>query len=312
MSKALPVLAKYIYAQDLDTLEDATWALSYLSDGARDHIQAVIKSGVCRRLVDLLGHNSTSVQIPALRCIGNIATGGNRQTQVVIASGALPFLIPIFRSHEEDLREGACWTLSNILAGTPTQIQAVMDAELWPELVRTLATAEPSTRCKACCAVSNATFAASADQVKYMVEKQDTLVPLCSMLKMLDNQVVKATLEAIENILKAGELEMNQRGLGANPYAVIVEEVGGMHPIHNLQRHDNTEIQKIAYRIMETYFADEDKDGIEEMENFSVNLGVVDAVFFSDSFVWAVANELFACKRVQIDASTWSGARLSW
>jgi len=275
-----------IYAPDLDlnTLVNATWALSYLSDGADDHIQAVLEAGVCRRLVELLSHNSTSVQIPALRCIGNIVTGDDLQTQVVIASGALPFLIPIFRSHEEGLRKGACWTLSNILARTPKQIQAVMDAELWPELVRTLATAEPSTGCEACWAVSNAISAASADQVKFMVEKHDTLGTLCSMLNMLDNQLIEATLVAIESVLKLGELEMNQRSLGANAYTVIVEEVGGMLSIHNLQRHDNTEIQTIAYRIMETYFADEDKDGIEETENFSVSLGVVDTFVLTALF----------------------------
>jgi len=312
VSKALPVLAKNIYAQDLDTLVDATWALSYLSDGANDHIQAVIEAGVCRRLVDLLSHTSTSVQTPALRCIGNIVTGDDLQTQVVIASGALPFLIPIFRSHKEGLRKEACWTLSNILAGTPKQIQAVMDAELWPELVRTLATAEPRTRREACWAVSNATSAASADQVKYMVE-HDTLGPLCSMLEMLDNRVIKVTLEAIENVLKAGELEKNLKpDLGANPYAIIVEEVGGMVSIHNLQRHDNTEIYKIAYRIMETYFADEDDDGIEETDNFSVRLGVSACRWriFSDCF-GQLQPSFAPANGFNFDASAWSGARLS-
>ncbi|KAG8862527.1 Importin alpha subunit (Karyopherin alpha subunit) (Serine-rich RNA polymerase I suppressor protein) [Serendipita sp. 405] len=46
----------------------------------------------------------------------------------------------------------------------------------------------------------------------------------------------------------------------ANPYATIVEEVGGMVAIHNLQTHDNNEIYTISYRIMETYFADEEDD----------------------------------------------------
>jgi len=271
VSKALPVLAKNIYAQDLDTLEDATWALSYLSE-SKDHIQAVIDAGVCRRLVDLLSHNSTLVQAPALRCIRDIAKGGDLQIQVVIASGALPCLIPIFRSHNEGLRKNACCTLNNILAGTPQQIQAVMDAELWPELVRTLATAEPRTLREACRAVSNATSAASADQVKYMVE-HDTLGILCSLLEILDNQMIKFALEAIEDILNVGEPEMDQQqGVGANPYAVIVEEVGGMLSIQNLQRNDDTEIHEAAYRIMETFFADEDEDGIEEAENFSVRL----------------------------------------
>ncbi|CAJ0760128.1 18039_t:CDS:2, partial [Entrophospora sp. SA101] len=69
---ALPVLAKLIYSVDDEVLIDACWAISYLSDGSNEKIQAVIESGVCRRLVELLMHSSTSVQTPALRSVGNI------------------------------------------------------------------------------------------------------------------------------------------------------------------------------------------------------------------------------------------------
>lgn len=54
ISPALPVLAKLIYSMDEEVLTDACWAISYLSDGANEKIQAVIESGVCRRLVELL------------------------------------------------------------------------------------------------------------------------------------------------------------------------------------------------------------------------------------------------------------------
>ncbi len=54
ISPALPVLAKLIYATDEEILTDACWALSYMSDGANEKIQAVIESGVCLRLVELL------------------------------------------------------------------------------------------------------------------------------------------------------------------------------------------------------------------------------------------------------------------
>lgn len=54
ISPALTVLTKLIYSLDDEVLIDACWALSYLSDGTNDKIQAVIESGVCRRLVDLL------------------------------------------------------------------------------------------------------------------------------------------------------------------------------------------------------------------------------------------------------------------
>lgn len=66
-------------------LTDACWALSYLSDGQNDKIQAVIEAGVCQRLVELLIHTSPAVQTPALRTVGNIVTGDDLQTQVRMA-----------------------------------------------------------------------------------------------------------------------------------------------------------------------------------------------------------------------------------
>lgn len=54
ISPALSVLTKLIYSLDDEVLIDACWAISYLSDGSSDKIQAVIESGVVRRLVDLL------------------------------------------------------------------------------------------------------------------------------------------------------------------------------------------------------------------------------------------------------------------
>ncbi|KZS96185.1 ARM repeat-containing protein [Sistotremastrum niveocremeum HHB9708] len=261
ISPALTVLTKLIYSLDDEVLIDACWAISYLSDGSNDKIQAVIESGVCRRLVDLLMHNSTSVQTPALRSVGNIVTGDDLQTQVVIAAGALPALLSLLSSPKEGIRKEACWTISNITAGSPHQIQAIIDANIIPPLINILQNADFKTKKEACWALSNATSGGLQEpsQIRYLVS-QGCIKPLCDLLNMMDNKIIQVALDGLDNILKIGEMDKAAAGPGAvNQYALYVEEAGGMVTIHNLQQHDNLEIYKKAYNIMDKYFPDEEE-----------------------------------------------------
>ena len=246
---------------DDEILIDACWAISYLSDGSNDKIQAVIESGVCRRLVDLLMHPSTSVQTPALRSVGNIVTGDDLQTQVVIASGALPALLSLLSSPKEGIRKEACWTISNITAGSPPQIQAVIDANIIPPLINILSNADFKTRKEACWAISNATSGGLQEpsQIRYLVS-QGCIKPLCDLLTMMDNKIIQVALDGLDNILKVGEMDKTAAGQGAvNQFAIYVEEAGGMITIHNLQSHDNGDIYKKAYNIMDKYFPDDEE-----------------------------------------------------
>ncbi|TRM60263.1 armadillo-type protein [Schizophyllum amplum] len=250
ISPALTVLTKLIYSLDDEILIDACWAISYLSDGSNDKIQAVIESGVCRRLVDLLMHSSTSVQTPALRSVGNIVTGDDLQTQVVIASGALPALLALLGVL--DHLEHHC--------GSPPQIQAVIDANIIPPLINILSNADFKTRKEACWAISNATSGGLQEpsQIRYLVQ-QGCIKPLCDLLTMMDNKIIQVALDGLDNILKVGEMDRVAGGPGAvNQYALYVEEAGGMVTIHNLQQHDNLDIYKKAFNIMDKYFPDEE------------------------------------------------------
>ncbi|KAJ5423481.1 Karyopherin alpha subunit [Penicillium cf. griseofulvum] len=251
IAPALPVLAKLIYMLDDEVLIDACWAISYLSDGANDKIQAVIEAGIPRRLVELLMHASTSVQTPALRSVGNIVTGDDVQTQVIINCGSLPALLSLLSSTKDGIRKEACWTISNVTAGNSSQIQA--------------------TRKEACWAISNATSGGlqKPDQIRYLVS-QGCIKPLCDLLACPDNKIIQVALDGLENILKVGDMdkEAGQPGEArVNRYALFIEEAGGMEKIHDCQNNANEEIYMKAYNIIEKYFSDEDEAGgdIEEL-----------------------------------------------
>ena len=273
VAPALPTLTKLVYAMDDEILIDACWAISYLSDGANEKIQAVIESGVCRRLVDLLMHPSAAVQTPALRSVGNIVTGDDMQTQVIVASGALTPLLALLSSPKDGIKKEACWTISNITAGSPSQVQAVIDANIIPPLVHILSHADFKTKKEACWAISNATSGGlqQPQQVRYLVS-QGCIKPLCDLLKCMDNKIIQVALDGLENILKIGEQDKEALGPGAtNQYAMYIEECGGMVAIHALQNHENFDIYKKCFYIMDKYFPDDEEDQDTGIEAPQVN-----------------------------------------
>lgn len=257
----VPMVAQLVRMDDTEVLTDSCWALSYISDDngpTNRKIQSVIDAGVCNRLVQCLSHHTTSVQVPALRCVGNIVTGDDCQTQAVLAADPLPALLGLMSHRKKSIRKEACWTVSNVTAGNSEQIQLVLNANIIPPLVNLLRDSEFDIQKEAAWAISNATSGGTPEQIKFLVHA-NAIPALCDLFTCSNARVVMVALEGIENILNVGKAQA-EKGNGVNRFAELVEECSGLDNLEDLQRHENEEIYNRCVKILRDFFDSEEED----------------------------------------------------
>jgi len=268
---ALPTLSQLIQSTDVEVLTDACWAFSYITDGQNDRIEAVIKAGVCQRLVELLGHASHLVQTPALRALGNIVTGDDAQTQAVVSCGVLPHFLQLLSHQKKNIKKETCWAISNITAGNQSQIQDVINNGLIPPVIHLLKTADFDIKKEAAWVISNATAGTVPQQIEYLVQC-DCIKPLVDLLGQPDVKMIGVALDALENMLRVGFNQQQQKGLPENPIATLVEQAEGLSKIEALQEDPNEEVYSKSMKILEGFFPlEEDSNLLEDAGNSIMN-----------------------------------------
>uniref|UniRef100_A0A0D9V0K6 Importin subunit alpha n=1 Tax=Leersia perrieri TaxID=77586 RepID=A0A0D9V0K6_9ORYZ len=304
---ALSALRQLILYQDEKIIMDSCWALSYLSDGSTDNIQAVVETGVCPRLVELLNHSSSKVLIPALRTVGNIVTGSDTQTQCILDHQALPCLLNLLTTtQKKSIKKEACWTISNIMAGTKEQLQAVINANIIGTLLHLMEKAEFDVKKEAAWAISNATAGGTPDQTEYLVRK-GCIKPLCDLLNHSDSQTVSICLDGLDNILRVGKLKKMMGACNMNLFAQMVDEADGLDKIEDLQNHENVDIYDKAQKVLESYWMeDDDQQPLQPL----IDNSSLDGSFFGREIkipIWMVK----ICRSCLVQGFSESGVNLS-
>jgi importin subunit alpha-1 len=260
----VPVLARIVeLCTDEECVVDATWALSYVSDGENERVDMVVNCGACASLVRTLQQRSERCIPPTLRTLGNIVTGSDRHTQAALDAGLLRELVKLLKNVKASVRKEAAWALSNITAGTKEQIAAFLLAPGLPEaIVEAVARDEWAVRKEATWALCHVLTTGAPEHVAALVERHDAFRPLCDLLACSDAKIISLVLDALDAALK----------LDPDRYGLMVEECDGLDAIEALQSHASENIYRKALHLCSAYFRGEEEEEEEEDQNIAPNV----------------------------------------
>mmetsp|Transcript_8324 Transcript_8324/g.18128 ORF Transcript_8324/g.18128 Transcript_8324/m.18128 type:complete len:540 (+) Transcript_8324:113-1732(+) len=272
---AIPSIVRLLDIDDEELLADACWALSYLTDTNNDSISMVVAAGAISPLMRRLGCGIEKVTTPAMRALCNVLTGSDEDTQAVIDAGFLQAVPYALQSTRVRTRKEGCWALSNVAAGTAAQVEALMSTDGLVRLVlERLGLDEFEVKKEALYVAANVLHVFQASPTVHNASRATVLVnngliaPLLAMLDVNDSAVIKLALDAVANLLAAGDALATQPKCGStNPFLHAFDEAGGIDKLEGLQEHSNTEVYDKAVAILEKHFGEEDG----EDENLAPN-----------------------------------------
>lgn len=243
----VPVLAYMLdHYEDDNIMIDVVWTTSYITDHGNASIQLVIESGIVAKIIPILNNEETKLLTPALRVVGNIATGTDDQTQAILDMGVLAYLPKLLQHKKERVKREALWLLSNITAGRENQIQELVEFDIIPMVISNFSRGAYILQKEAAWVISNMCFNGTPDQIRYLVSK-NVIESICKLLAIKDVQIIRILLEALIKIFKC--FEPNHQAI-----AYEVEKHNGLDLIEELQQHENEDIYKFTYEIIDKYF----------------------------------------------------------
>jgi len=245
IAAAVPMLAQLTNSGDSAILIESLWALSYLTDADDDRIACIVSAGFLPRAVALMTHSNLSVQVPAVRLVGNVVSAHDKLTQQAIDAGAVIALRRVLDSPSKALRKESCYAISNLAAGSSEQIQHLLQLDFVPLMQELLRDGQMVVRREAAWVLSNlASGSTNAQQKKYLAS--------CGLHKDMcttiadEVQPAKLYKNALEGLLAMLTF--------CHALRADVFECGGVDRLGDLQQHSDHAVYDAAVRILEEFF----------------------------------------------------------
>ncbi|CAD6190917.1 unnamed protein product [Caenorhabditis auriculariae] len=250
-------LAQLVKHEDKQVRQDSCWAVAYMTDGPDQQIELCISSGTINTVVEFL-RDADQLVAPALRTLGNVATGCDKLTQEIIDRGVLPEIVSLLkRTSSTSIVKECCWLISNVIAGTQGQIQAVIDSGLLGFVIGVLKKGDFKSQIEASWALSNLTQGGTSKQIYAMVEEKGVEVLSICLGQNATADMQNNCLEALYSCLTTVSTHYPEK---LDLVRDSIEANGGLDALEKLQGAEVQEIYTHAYKIISEFFSDDELD----------------------------------------------------
>ncbi|XP_036356140.1 importin subunit alpha-3-like [Octopus sinensis] len=246
--RVLPYVRGMLCSNDILTIVDGLWALTYASDASEEYIPIIINIPILKNIFCM---DLNEFYPPLIRIFGNISSHKDHSyTQAILDNGMLPLLIPLINSPTVNFRKETIWFMSNLAAGTQSQIQSFIDAQILPLIFSRLITDKTVVKTEACWVFRNILSGGTVDHMTYVLKMDDFVPQLCQLLLIGDFALQVDILKCIYAMMCAA----HKTGL-FEQVAIEVETCDGLTLIEDLQYSDSIRVANFAAAIIKKHFS---------------------------------------------------------
>ena len=180
----------------------------------------------------------------------------------MVSAGALPYLKKLLSHSKPNIVKEACWTISNITAGTTEQVEKVINEGIYKDIASILAGMDHKSQKEAAWVVTNTATSGQPQQISKILSDNQILKPYCELLKVNDPRMLQVVLAGLTSFFQLAE-KLNS----TESFCNLIEETGCLDALEDLQNHENGDIYKLSFTIIDNYFSENEKTELAPKKN---------------------------------------------